>query len=87
MGRGADEVDRRLAAAIASNADPAVVSPSGVKFAVLPVWGWDYVARRHRRLWLEQVVWFRPLGLLTEYSTCAGSGREFYDKHGRYSWE
>jgi hypothetical protein len=81
------EFDRRLQAAVATNADPAVVSPSGVAFAWFPVWGWDYVARRHRRLWWEKIIWFAPLGLLIEYSTYAGSEREFHAKHGRYSWE
>jgi hypothetical protein len=82
-----NEVDRRLQCAIATNADPAVVSPSGVKFAWAPVSGWDYASRTHRQLWLERVIWFRPLGLLNEYSTYAGSEREFHDKHGRYSWQ
>jgi hypothetical protein len=82
-----NEVDRRLKNAVETNADPAVVSPSGIKFALFPVFGWDYVTRKHRRLWLEQVIWFRALGLLTEYFTYAGSEREFKDKHGRYSWQ
>lgn len=80
-------IDQRLQLAIATNADPAVVSPSGTHFAWRPVTGWDYEMKCHRRLWLEKVIWFRPLGLLTEYSTYAGSEQEFHDKHGRYSWQ
>jgi hypothetical protein len=87
MGYGADEVDRRLEAAIATNADPAIVSPSGTRFAWTRVWGWDHVTRQHRWLWMERVIWFRPLDLLTEYATYAGSEKEFYNKHGRYSWQ
>lgn len=81
------EFDRRLRLAVTTNADPKVVSPTDVVFAWLPVFGWDHILRRHRRLWLERVVRFRPLRILTEYSTYAGSGREFHDKHGRHSWE
>lgn len=80
-------VDRRLRAAIATGADPKIVSPSGTRFAWRSVYGWDYQQNRSRRLWLEKVNWFRPLGLLTEYFTYAGSEKEFRDKHGRYSWE
>jgi len=81
------EVDRRLKLAMATKADPRVVSPQGTMFAWRPVYGWDYRTQSHRKLWLEKVIWFRPLGLLTEYSAYAGSEYEFRDLHGRYSWE
>ena len=66
-------VDERLQYALVTNADPAVVSPSGTWFAWRPVYGWDYHRKCHRMIWLEKVAWFRPLGLLTEYFTAAGS--------------
>lgn len=76
-------VDVQLQAAVETNADPAVVSPSRTWFAWRPVFGWDYRRRYHRFIWLERVIWFRPLGLLNEYFTYAGSEEELHDKHGR----
>lgn len=81
------ELDRILRNAIETNADPRIVSPSGTSFAWIPVFGWDHITKSHRKIWMERVIWFRPLGLFTEYSTYAGSEQEFHDKHGRYSWE
>lgn len=82
-----NEVERALHIAITTNADPAIVSPEGVKFAWAPVFGWDHITRTHRSLWMEWVIWFRPLGLLTEYSSYEGSEKKFYDNHGYYSWQ
>jgi hypothetical protein len=82
-----NEVDRRLQWAIMFKADPKVVSPSGRMFAWFPVYGWDYQRQCRRRLWLEKVIWLNALRLGYEYFTYAGSESEFYEKHGRYSWE
>jgi len=82
-----NEVERRLNWAIQSNADPKKMSPSGTCFAWRPVYGWDYKLGDSRWIWLERVNWFKPLGLLTEYKTYAGSETEYRAKHGKYSWE
>lgn len=82
-----NEVERRLRIAIATKADPAVVSPTKTVFAWRPVYGWDVKTECFRKLWLEWVVRFRPLGLLSEYSAYKGSETEFLDRHGRYSWQ
>jgi len=79
--------EHSLQQAIATNADPSIVSPSGTCFAWRPIYGWNHKTRSRTRLWLQNIIWFRPLGLLTEYSSYAGSEREFRDRHGRYSWQ
>jgi hypothetical protein len=66
-----DEVDRRLTAAMAG--DPRYQSREGRLFAWRPVWGWDYEAKCHKWLWLEEVTWFVPLGLFTEYFSVRGN--------------
>ncbi len=71
-----NEVEKRLKIAVGLNLDPAIVSPEDVKFAWFPVYGWDYVAETHRMLWLEKVIRFRPLGLISEYFTYAGSEKQ-----------
>ena len=81
-----NEVERRLQSALASGADPKVISPTKIIYKWLPVRGYDHQKRDHG--WIRgKLIRFTPLGMFHEYQTYAGSEEEYRDKHGHYSWQ